>query len=150
MTDNLPPESDFPSAGADNDTPELEQKSVQFTPDQLDALGFGNCEPGATFTVELAAGEKSGDGPDAGQSFDVISSAPSSEDGEGGGAGPEQSPGESDDAGAPPPAILDLLDQLNNPGMPGGEPSDDSVLGFKRTPKTPRIGLPDSKKMRNL
>lgn len=146
MDDNLPPmTSDLPPPGDkssfDKDAALPVSQSVSLMPDQLASLGLGDCKPGSSYTVQLKAGDKDGDGPDAGQTFDVVSSEPSGDDDAGG----DEISDKVGDSDAPPTLAEELASS-----KPPEEDDDVSALGYKRNVKPPRIGLPDTKNMRNL
>lgn len=110
-------------------------KSISLTPDLKDALGLVDCKPGDVYTVELQA--KDGSDGDA-QSFDVLSSVPGDSDSDAPGMeGGDEEPAPGDE----PPG--------DEPPTDDAGPSLDSILGYKRKPKSSREGLPDTKKMRD-
>jgi len=138
MTDdkNLPPmTSDLPAPGGDPadtsllppQTSDASAPPFTLTPDQISALGLGNVAPGQTYNLTL----KCTDTTDEGTTFDVESAEPA----------------ESGDAdlGEESPAP-----DLGEPEPEAGPQEDTGPLGFTRRGKTPRAGLPDIKKLREV
>lgn len=139
--DQIPPSNlgDL-DAPASPDLPQV--KTLSLTPDQLTALGIGDCAPGDTYNIQLkysgddaASGAPGPDGTapqdaDAPKNFDVVSST-------------TETPDEGDtDPDAP-------TDQLGDNAPDDASSPEEKILGFKRSPKPPKTGLPDTKKMRN-
>ena len=140
-----PPAPDSPGDSA--------PESITLTPDQLSALGLDSLADGDTATIQLKA---SGGDETMGKTFDVVSSVPDSADEK---TAPdlsspldENTPPDESDPGLPtePPITDDSVGESDgeNDGENGDEES--KMLGFTRKKKTPRAGLPDSKKLRDL
>lgn len=115
------------------DAPEI-GGPLELTPEQLTALNLDGLAPGDTQTIVLKAQDAPEGGP---PTFEVVSSEPVVADDAGGKVGEPESgsgepPGDTGEEDAPPAE------------------GDDMAGGFKRKKKTPRVGLPDTKKMREL
>lgn len=121
---------------------------LNLTPEQLEALGLQDCQPGDSYTIKITKAD-SADGNDAFTVDDVSEGGdetgdetgqsaaeppePDSEGVEGEGVAP-------DDKGAAP------LEDANA----GSNGAEEKVLGVARRKKSPRAGLPDTKKMRDM
>lgn len=114
------------------DAPEI-GGPLELTPEQLTALNLDGLAPGDTQTIVLKAQDAPEGGP---PTFEVVSSEPV--------------------VGEPPSANDQAPENGEEAPSPEGEEDappaegDDMAGGFKRKKKTPRVGLPDTKKMREL
>lgn len=150
---NLPPmtPSELPSSEGNNplNAPDTDSGMLSLTQDQLQALGLEDCQPGDSYTIKITKS----DAADGSDSFTVDDVSEDSDEATPGtteqGDAEQPSP---DDEGIPgeSPAPDDKGALPMNDSNAGSDSEDEKVLGVKRKKKSPRAGLPDTKKMRDM
>jgi hypothetical protein len=117
---------------------------LSLTPDQLQALGLGDCQPGDKYTITLTKSD-AGEGESV---FEVDDVQPAEGAQSPGGEAEEGEVEQPESIAEPGPGGLNPTanDKSATPPVPGD--SDNNLLGYERKKKKPRQGLPDTKKMR--
>lgn len=127
---DLSPNSDLNAPDIDAEVPD--RKVISLGSEELSSLGIADCVPGETYNIRLKYQGESGADPEKPKDFEILSSTTETNDSD-------------KDEGAPAEE-----DAVKPPEDEDEKTPEEKTLGYRRSTKAPRSGLPPTLGMRSL